>query len=77
MRFQVYKQGADHYRWSLVDSAASVLAESGRPYTSREQCEAAIEILRREAPGAPITKATIVTALEDDSAADPPLRVET
>lgn len=43
-RFEVYRDGADHYRWRLEADDGEVLAISGEDYPSREECLDSVEV---------------------------------
>ncbi|GJE26965.1 YegP family protein [Methylobacterium organophilum] len=47
MRFELYRDAAGEWRWRLRASNGNVIADSGEGYVRREDCEHAIELVRR------------------------------
>ena len=54
MKFHVYKDRRNEYRWRLIAANGKVIADSGEGYSSKQSCKDGIELVK---------KATVV---EDD-----------
>ncbi len=54
MKFHIYKDSRNEYRWHLKAANGKVIADSGEGYSSKQACKDGIELVK---------KATIV---EDD-----------
>lgn len=56
MKFKVYRDAADEWRWQLVARNGRIVAESGEGYTRAADCLHAILTFRREVREAPIAR---------------------
>lgn len=52
--FEVYSDRAGQWRWRFKARNGRVLADSGESYYNRTDCENAIQLIKRDAPTAPI-----------------------
>ncbi|HEX6750842.1 MAG TPA: DUF1508 domain-containing protein [Longimicrobium sp.] len=52
--FTVYKDTAGEWRWTLTAGNNQKIANSGEGYRDRGDCMAAIELVKRDAPSAPV-----------------------
>ena len=57
MRFELYRDGAGHWRWRLRVQNGNVVADSGEGYARREDCEHAITLVQASAQ-APVVDMT-------------------
>ncbi len=46
MRFEIYRDKAEEYRWRLVAANGKVLADSGEGYKNEGDCLSAIQAVR-------------------------------
>lgn len=53
-RFVVYEDKRGEFRWQFVSPNGQIMATPGEGYTSRYNCEKAIETIQREAASAKI-----------------------
>lgn len=51
---EVYQDKSYLWRWRFRAANGRILAESGEGYNNRRDCEAAIAILKRDFPSAPV-----------------------
>jgi uncharacterized protein YegP (UPF0339 family) len=58
MKFVVYKDARGEYRWRLVAANGRNLADSGEGYRNKEDCLAAIRLVKEGAPKAPVEDTT-------------------
>lgn len=56
VRFEVYQDGSQEYRWRLKSSNGQVIATGGEGYSSKEGCESGIAAVKKEAVQAPIVQ---------------------
>ncbi len=56
--YEVYKDRAGEYRWRLQAANNKIVADSSEGYTTKANCLAAIEVVRRIAPSAKINDKT-------------------
>lgn len=47
MRFELYRDAAGEWRWRLRVQNGNIIAESGEGYVHRQDCEHAIDLVRR------------------------------
>jgi uncharacterized protein YegP (UPF0339 family) len=52
--FYVYRDKANQYRWRLQANNNKIVADSAEGYLNKADCLTGIEIVKREAPTAPI-----------------------
>lgn len=57
-KFEVYVDKADQYRWRLKAANGENVAASGEGYTTKQSCLHGLDVVKREAPGAPIEDLT-------------------
>ena len=50
-----YKDAAGEWRWRFKAPNGKIMADSGEGYTTLTSCDNAIEVIKREADGAPKT----------------------
>lgn len=53
-KFEVYKDNRGEWRWKFKASNGKIIAVSSEGYINKQDCEHAIEIVKREAPDAKI-----------------------
>lgn len=53
-QFVMYKDGADEWRWRFLASNGEVIADSGEGYKNKADCRHGIQLVKDEAPDAPI-----------------------
>lgn len=53
-RFEVYRDGAEEWRWRLVHWNGNIIADSGEGYTTRRSAVNGLESVRHNAPGAAV-----------------------
>lgn len=53
-KFQLYKDAKGEYRWRLRADNGEIIADSNEGYNAKSDCEHGINLVKREAPGAPI-----------------------
>lgn len=53
-RFIVYKDTAEEWRWRFRASNNKIVADSGEGYVNKQDCLHGIELIKKEAPDAPI-----------------------
>jgi uncharacterized protein len=53
-KFEVYKDKKGEWRWRFKASNGDILADSGEGYKNKSDCEAGIESVRHNGPGATI-----------------------
>lgn len=58
MKFVVYRDDADEYRWRCLADDGRVLAQSGEGYRRKIDCLAYIGRLKEDAPWAPVEEHT-------------------
>lgn len=52
--FNLYKDAKAEWRWRFRANNNKIVADSGEGYKNKSDCESAIDILKREAPTAPV-----------------------
>jgi uncharacterized protein len=55
-KFEIYRDGSGEYRWRFRADNNEVVA-SGEGYSSRDDCEHAVELIKEQAPQAEVTDA--------------------
>jgi len=53
-KFQIFKDGKGEYRWRLRAGNNEIIATSGEGYKAKASCEHGIELVKRDAAGAPV-----------------------
>lgn len=53
-KFQLYKDKANEWRWRLRAGNNKIIADSGEGYVRKSDCEDAINLVKQEAPSAPV-----------------------
>lgn len=53
--FHRYKDKAGEWRWHFKAANGKILADSGEGYNNLTDCDAAIAIIKRDAPAASLT----------------------
>ena len=48
LKFELYKDEADEWRWRLKHSNGNIMADSGEGYTRKANARSAIETIREE-----------------------------
>ena len=61
-QFQIYKDAKNEYRWRLKADNYKIVADSAEGYTTKQSCEAGIEIVKKQAPTATVDNQTAVAA---------------
>ncbi len=54
--FTVYRDTAGEWRWTLTAGNNQKIANSGEGYRNRSDCIAAIDLVKRDAPDAPVSE---------------------
>lgn len=54
MKFEVYQDDAEEWRWRLRATNGEPIADSGEGYASKQSCERGIELVKSGAPDAEI-----------------------
>lgn len=54
--FYVYLDFRREWRWRFRARDEKIIADSGEGYANKSDCEAAISLLKREAPTAPVLR---------------------
>lgn len=57
-QFEIYKDSAKEYRWRFRATNGRIVADSGEGYGSKANCQAGIDIVKKEAPGAKVEDKT-------------------
>ena len=52
--FTVYEDGKGEYRWRFQANNNKIIADSGEGYKSKADCEHGIDLIKKDAPAAPI-----------------------
>ena len=52
--FHVYQDSQHLWRWTFYAPNNRKMADSGESYNTRQSCESAIAVLKREVPTAPV-----------------------
>jgi len=52
--FHVYKDIKGEFRWRFVATNGKIIAVSSEGYTAKKDCEHGIDLLKKEAAGAPV-----------------------
>jgi uncharacterized protein len=55
-KFEIYRDGSGEYRWRFRADNNEVVA-SGEGYSSRDDCEHAVQVIKDQAPKAEVTDA--------------------
>jgi uncharacterized protein YegP (UPF0339 family) len=61
-QFQIYKDAKNEYRWRLKADNYKIVADSAEGYTTKQNCEAGMEIVKKQAPAATVDDQTAVAA---------------
>ena len=56
--FQIYTYTSGEYRWRLRAANYETIADSGEGYVKKSDCEHGLELVKRDAPAAPIDDQT-------------------
>ena len=56
--FKLYKDAKAEWRWRFQANNNKIVADSAEGYKNKSDCEAAISLLKREAPTAPVQEST-------------------
>ena len=54
LKFEIYKDKADQFRWRLRASNGKIIADSGEGYVAKADCQHAIGLIQSGAAGAEI-----------------------
>lgn len=46
MKFHIYKDNNNEYRWRLVAANGKIIADSGEGYTTKSACQAGIDLVK-------------------------------
>lgn len=57
-QFEIFKDSAKEYRWRFRASNGRIVADSAEGYRNKSDCQAGIEIVKKEAPGAKVEDRT-------------------
>lgn len=57
-RFELFKDKAGEYRWRLLASNGKIIATSGEGYNAKADCRHGIELVKNDAPAAPVEEIT-------------------
>ena len=57
-KFEVYKDTVGEYRWRLCEINGKIIADSGEGYANKQDCEHGIQLIKAQAPSAPINRLT-------------------
>jgi uncharacterized protein len=57
-KFQVFKDAKGEFRWRLRAGNNEIIATSGEGYKAKADCLHGIELVKRDAPAAPVDEAT-------------------
>lgn len=58
MKFELYRDVANQYRWRLVADNGRRIGDSGEGYVNHSDCLGAINLVKRDAPSARIEDST-------------------
>ncbi len=53
-KFQIFKDAKGEFRWRLRAGNNEVIATSGEGYKAKADCQHGIELVKRDAPAAPV-----------------------
>jgi len=53
-KFEIYKDKAGEFRWSLVHTNGQIIANSGEGYKTKANATNGIKSVKENAPGAPV-----------------------
>lgn len=53
-KFEIYKDAGGQYRWRFTASNGKIIAVSSESYVNKSDCQAAIALVKRDAPTAPV-----------------------
>ena len=59
MKFFIYKDAKNEFRWRLKADNNRIIADSAEGYNSKQHCKDAISLLQKSAGGAEIVDQTI------------------
>ncbi len=62
MKFVIYKDRSNEYRWRLKAANGRIVADSGEGYVNKSDCRAAIELIKRHASSAAVEDTTLAAA---------------
>ena len=62
MKFVIYKDRSNEYRWRLKAANGRIVADSGEGYVNKSDCQAAIDLIKRGASSATVEDTTAATA---------------
>ena len=57
-KFQIFKDARGEFRWRLRAGNNEIIATSGEGYKAKADCEHGIELVKRDAPAAPVDEVT-------------------
>ena len=57
-KFQVFKDAKGEFRWRLRAGNNEIIATSGEGYKAKADCQHGIELVKRDAPAAPVDEIT-------------------
>ena len=53
-RFELYEDKSGEWRWRFIASNNRIIADSGEGYANKEDAKHGIDLVKREAPDAPV-----------------------
>lgn len=53
-KFEIFKDNAGQFRWRFTASNGKIIAVSSESYCNKSDCTASINLVKRDAPTAPI-----------------------
>jgi uncharacterized protein YegP (UPF0339 family) len=53
-KFQIFKDARGEFRWRLRAGNNEIIATSGEGYKAKADCQHGIELVKRDAPAAPV-----------------------
>ena len=53
-KFQIYKDRKGEFHWRLRAANGEIIADSNEGYARKADCQHAIEVVKKEAPAAPV-----------------------
>ncbi len=57
-KFQIFKDAKGEFRWRLRAGNNEIIATSGEGYKAKADCQHGIELVKRDAPAAPVDEIT-------------------
>jgi hypothetical protein len=57
-KFQIFKDARGEFRWRLRAGNNEIIATSGEGYKAKADCEHGVELVKRDAPAAPVDEVT-------------------